>query len=557
MALEERLAENMAQYWQRELGGAVTQAELADFKSTSHGDLERHMKLLMELVDETAAELRQEVGELDDRLGAAEHSGRRGLSAAKEEMDGVREKLDEVEAAAASKLEQAEERFNLVVGPLGDQVNALAKKVEAAEDSAERFDRSLQRTRGRIEECGKEFHTRLDADLAYVKANIDQGLQLLTTHIDSEISVLDQRQTQVWQGVETVDAALCRLDTKVNDTATALAERVSKLAGMLDDQLSSVTMQVDGSLVELHSRLDAFTKEVQQFVVSSAVEREIARAALASLNAKLNTSHSQLALDIESLTKLGLDSLKDELTQVENRLVTKQTTTDERIGRVETEVKERLGKNLDNLRREVKAEFKELKLQAGSHEARVHRLENDGKNAIMAAIATVESQCTDRLAAAQADVKALDSLLAERMQDVRRKVLTQDGRIEDMEVAIRNQLFDHMKRLHEDMITLEEDVSANIDQANHQLQQRVDKKVSSQMTALQNSLKSVQEMCNANDSYAKTVAMMVNAEQQQMGQGLVHLNDEFNNALDRLDDVEESLVSIEVDTMLQEYAAAV
>ena len=81
--------------------------------------------------------------------------------------------------------------------------------------------------------------------------------------------------------------------------------------------------------------------------MSSAVEREIARAALASLNAKLNTSHSQLALDIESLTKLGLDSLKDELTQVENRLVTKQTTTDERIGRVETEVKERLGKNLD------------------------------------------------------------------------------------------------------------------------------------------------------------------------------------------------------------------
>jgi hypothetical protein len=52
--------------------------------------------------------------------------------------------------------------------------------------------------------------------------------------------------------------------------------------------------------VELHTRIDSFTKEVQQFVVSTSLEKEISRAGLAALNRKLDTTENELSTDLRA-----------------------------------------------------------------------------------------------------------------------------------------------------------------------------------------------------------------------------------------------------------------
>ena len=106
--------------------------------------------------------------------------------------------------------------------------------------------------------------------------------------------MLSERVEHLRQGTATIDAGLCRLDSKMDQTAEALNSRIEDNATALDDQIYSVSKQVDGGLVVIGGRLDTLTKDVQQFVVDTMLERELCRAAQTTLNQKINAAVAKL-----------------------------------------------------------------------------------------------------------------------------------------------------------------------------------------------------------------------------------------------------------------------
>ena len=142
-----------------------------------------------------------------------------------------------------------------------------------------------------------ELHTRLDSELGYTKRKVEQTHQLLSGRIDDEVGVLAERVEHLRQGTATIDSGLCRLDSKLDKTAGVLNSRIEEYASKLDDQIFSVTAQVDGALVVVGGRLDTLTKDVQQFVVDQMLERELCRAAQTSLNQKINAAVAKLLED--------------------------------------------------------------------------------------------------------------------------------------------------------------------------------------------------------------------------------------------------------------------
>ena len=109
--------------------------------------------------------------------------------------------------------------------------------------------------------------------------------------------MLSERVEHLRQGTATIDSGLCRLDSKLDQTAEALNTRLEHDARKLDDQIFSVSTQVDGALVVMSGRLDTLTTDVQQFVVDSMLERELCRAAQTSLNQKINAAVAKLLQD--------------------------------------------------------------------------------------------------------------------------------------------------------------------------------------------------------------------------------------------------------------------
>lgn len=188
-----------------------------------------------------------------------------------------------------------------------------------------------------------ELHTRLDSELLFTKKKVEQTHELLSSRIDNEILVLSERVEHLRQGTATIDSGLCRLDSKMDQTAEALNNRIEDNATKLDDQIYSgtpskvpslhirllclfgdielpmslflnctfkrlwmapwwycrdaVSKQVDGGLVVIGGRLDTLTKDVQQFVVDTMLERELCRAAQTTLNQKINAAVAKLLQD--------------------------------------------------------------------------------------------------------------------------------------------------------------------------------------------------------------------------------------------------------------------
>ena len=84
-----------------------------------------------------------------------------------------------------------------------------------------------------------ELHTRLDSELLYTKKKVEQTHDLLSARIDNEVLVLSERVEHLRQGTATIDAGLCRLDSKMDQTAEALNNRIEDNATKLDDQIYS------------------------------------------------------------------------------------------------------------------------------------------------------------------------------------------------------------------------------------------------------------------------------------------------------------------------------
>jgi hypothetical protein len=228
-----------------------------------------------------------------------------------------------------------------------------------------------------------------------------------------------------------------------------------------------------------------------------------------------------------------------------------------RVEKIEFDMQEQVIKSLTVLRQKFLEETKELKRAGGDRDLRLKRIEIDLKPEILESVATLSSALDQGLVHANDNVAKLSGQLGTRMHEVKHKLLTQDGRIEGMEDAIRDQLFSQMSSLHEGMVQLEVDVSENMAQSMEHLERQVERKTVRRLGPLHETIDSLAMQCDSGASYVQTVAAMLSADSANMQQSLLGLNTEFHASLDRLDDLADMVANAEIDALISEYAAQV
>jgi hypothetical protein len=283
---QEKVAEKMTEYWDRELGATASQAELQENRRLVEEQLQRGMQALLLHVEQVGADFSTDVERLEEKTKTVQANTLK-----------LQQSVEKSQGMLAGRVQESEEQILLQLGPMTEQVDRMLERQDLMEAGSADALRVVADIGDRVGGVEAELHTRLDSELLYTKKKVEQTHELLSSRIDNEILVLSERVEHLRQGTATIDSGLCRLDSKLDQTAEALNTRIEHNATKLDDQIFSVSKQVDGGLVVIGGRLDQLTKDVQQFVVDTMLERELCRAAQTSLNQKINAAVAKLLQD--------------------------------------------------------------------------------------------------------------------------------------------------------------------------------------------------------------------------------------------------------------------
>jgi hypothetical protein len=170
------------------MGGATTSQQMLAMHQTSQRKVDSTVKILLQHVEEIAAEMHEDVAGLEVRLCASEVKLQSSSVELASDTRQLCANLQTVEQSLMSNLEQAEEKIGLALGPMVTQVQDIRERVSSSESSLYGVSSALLQMQSRVEHYNGALYTRLDGELAYMKERMEQGIQLLTTHVNREVS---------------------------------------------------------------------------------------------------------------------------------------------------------------------------------------------------------------------------------------------------------------------------------------------------------------------------------------------------------------------------------
>lgn len=266
------------------------------------------------------------------------------------------------------------------------------------------------------------------------------------------------------------------------------------------------------SLVELHSRLDSFTKEVQQFVVESALEKEVGRAAMTSLNNKIDAVLGKLTDDIVACGAAGKGFTSEQCALVSDRADGKFKSQEVRLTEQIKVVGEDLWKTVGEQKEFTTEEIKKLSQSAVGMQRSLEKMEKDVVSALTKAIGQLEGKLTELTAKSEEQNKRN----GDNMEDVRQKVLSQDKRLQKTEFKVKEEIPLTLQQLHGEFVSSFADFDEKLDESLGTLKKQISedvvgklRKQGTRLNEITDSVKKVDERCTKGNSYTKTISIMV------------------------------------------------
>jgi len=154
IAEQEKIAERMTQYWDRELGATASQAELQENRRLVEEQLQRGMAALLRHVEQVGADFSADVERVEETAKALQATTVK-----------LQQSVEKSQGLLEGRVQESEERILLQLGPMTEQVDHMLARQDMMEAGSADALRVVADIGDRLGGVEAELHTRLDSEL--------------------------------------------------------------------------------------------------------------------------------------------------------------------------------------------------------------------------------------------------------------------------------------------------------------------------------------------------------------------------------------------------------
>lgn len=231
--------------------------------------------------------LAQDIGSVKSSTEQALESAQVGMAemqnAMERSLESAIERATSVAAGAAkssqatcdemqARLDQSTQQLMDKVDNQDKRSQALASKLNVSLESHQRelisklgttemeLGDLVQTLDAKFESLNFTLGTRLDNEMMVMKQRVDGACEGVWSRLETHLSDI---QENLRRDTAKVDTVIQQLDRKLNDSLSALAQRLGENYRMLDGQLSTVAGHADGTFNDIHKRLELVGQQPQ------------------------------------------------------------------------------------------------------------------------------------------------------------------------------------------------------------------------------------------------------------------------------------------------------